>query len=237
MADRFPLIVDPTTNRIKEIPDGDNLNLSGNDIVNAENITATTFFGDGSNLTGINAETLDGIDSSKFLRTDSAGQKTSGTLTFNDSVILSFGTSDDAELFCNGSHLYLDLNSGIGNFYIRDGTTTRFTFDDNGDFTATGDINSSSDVKLKTNIKTLTNSLDKVVNLRGVEYDRIDMDNKHQIGVIAQEVEEILPELVGENNGVKTVSYGNITALLIEAIKEQQEQINYLKSKLEELEK
>lgn len=237
MADRFPLIVDPTTNRIKEIPDGDNLNLSGNDIVNAENITATTFFGDGSNLTGINAETLDGIDSSKFLKTDSAGQKTSGTLTFNDSVILSFGTSDDAELFCNGSHLYLDLNSGIGNFYIRDGTTTRFTFDDNGDFTATGDINSGSDVKLKTNIKTLTNSLDKVVNLRGVEYDRIDMDNKHQIGVIAQEVEEILPELVGENNGVKTVSYGNITALLIEAIKEQQEQINYLKSKLEELEK
>ena len=43
-------------------------------------------------------------------------------------------------MFCDGSHFYLDLNSGIGNFYIRDGTTTRFTFDDSGVFTATGDI-------------------------------------------------------------------------------------------------
>jgi len=47
------------------------------------------------------------------------------------------GSGDDAELFCNGSHLYLDLNGGIGNFYIRDGTTTRFTFNDNGTLTAT----------------------------------------------------------------------------------------------------
>ena len=61
-----------------------------------------------------------------------------GALDLADNDILRLGSSDDAELFCNGSHLYLDLNSGIGNFYIRDGTTTRFTFDDNGNFTATG---------------------------------------------------------------------------------------------------
>lgn len=279
MANRYPLIVDPTTNQIKEIENGDNLNLSGNDIINAENITANYFFGDGSNLTGINvggsndggtftqdingninididgtitansftgngsaltnvnAATLDSIDSSKFLRTNSANQKTNGTLTFNDNVILSFGTSNDVELFCNASDFYIDLNTDVGNLYIRDTTTTKFTFNKGGNFTAIGNINYGSDVKLKTNIKTLTNSLDKVINLRGVEYDRIDMNNKHEIGVIAQEVESIVPELVGENNGLKTVSYGNITALLIEAIKEQQHQINYLKLKLEKLEK
>ena len=61
--------------------------------------------------------------------------------------------------------------------------------------------------------------------------------NPHQIGVIAQEVEEIVPELVSESDGIKNVSYGNITALLIEAIKEQQEQINNLKQEIQNLKK
>ena len=59
-----------------------------------------------------------------------------GALDLADNDVLRLGSGDDAELFTNGSHLYLDLNSGIGNFYIRDGTTTRFTFDDNGTLTA-----------------------------------------------------------------------------------------------------
>ena len=73
----------------------------------------------------------------------------SGDISLADNERLYLGTGNDAELFNNGSHLYLDLNSGIGNFYIRDGSTTRFTFNDNGDFTATGTINgdlTSSDV-------------------------------------------------------------------------------------------
>jgi hypothetical protein len=68
-----------------------------------------------------------------------------------------------------------------------------------------------------------------------VEFDRIDIEGKHQIGVIAQEIEEIVPELVTENNGIKSVSYGNITALLIEAIKEQQKQINNLEQQIIDL--
>jgi hypothetical protein len=73
--------------------------------------------------------------------------------------------------------------------------------------------------------------------MRGVEYDRIDMNGKHQIGVIAQEVEEIVPELVSDNDGTKTVSYGNITALLIEAVKEQNKEINILRNEIEILKK
>jgi len=108
------------------------------------------------------ADTVDGLQAEQFLRSD-ANDSASGDITFNgkvnirgeaidltDDVILRFGTGDDAEMFTNGSHLYLDLNSGIGNFYIRDGSTTRFTFNDNGDFTATGSINgtlSNSDVR------------------------------------------------------------------------------------------
>lgn len=102
--------------------------------------------------------------------------------------------------------------------------------------TVNGDVNSTSDIKLKTNIKTLTSSLEKILQMRGVEYDRIDLEGKHQIGVIAQEVEEIVPELVGRSSdGTKNVSYGNITALLIEAVKEQQKQIDVLTKKIEHL--
>lgn len=62
---------------------------------------------------------------------------------------------------------------------------------------------------------------------RGVEFDRID-SGEHQIGVIAQEVEKIVPEVV-YGNETKSVAYGNIVGLLIEAIKEQQKEINELK--------
>jgi len=103
-----------------------------------------------------------------------------------------------------------------------------------GDLTASGFVDSSSDIKLKTNIKTIDNALDKVLQLRGAEYDRIDRDNQHEIGVIAQEVEEVIPELV-HGDETKTVSYGNMVAVLIEAIKEQNEVINKMKKEIEDL--
>ena len=104
----------------------------------------------------------------------------------------------------------------------------------NGDITATGSIDSTSDIKLKTNIKTIDNALDKVLQLRGAEYDRIDRDNQHEIGVIAQEVEKIIPEVV-HGDETKTVSYGNTVAVLIEAIKEQNEVISEMKKEIDEL--
>ena len=107
-------------------------------------------------------------------------------------------------------------------------------FKGNGDYVASGAIDSTSDIKLKTNIKTIDNALDKVLQLRGAEYDRIDKDNQHEIGVIAQEVEEVIPELV-HGDETKTVSYGNMTAVLIEAIKEQNEVINKMKKEIEDL--
>ena len=143
-----------------------------------------------------------------------------------------FGNSDDARFFHNNSHFYLDIHKG--NWYVRDGTTTRFTFDDAGHFAATGNINSASDARIKENVETLEGSLDKVKQLRGVEYDRIDSEEKyHQFGVIAQEVEKIYPDMVSEGeDGMKTMSYTQLIPVLIEAIKEQQQQIDDLKKLL-----
>ena len=115
-----------------------------------------------------------------------------------------------------------------------------FRIEEGGNVIAAGSVDSASDIKLKTNVKTIDNALDKVLKLRGTEYDRIDKDNKHEIGVIAQEVEKIIPELVNtsedpDGGETKTVSYGNMVAVLIEAIKEQNEVINKMKKEIEDL--
>jgi hypothetical protein len=93
-------------------------------------------------------------------------------------------------------------------------------------------FNSLSDQNLKKNVITLDNAIGKVNKLRGVSFDWKET-NIHSIGVIAQEVEQVLPEVVSTNkDGEKSVNYGNIVGLLIEAIKEQQVQIDELKSKV-----
>jgi len=94
-----------------------------------------------------------------------------------------------------------------------------------GTITAGGDITAFSDERLKTDIETIDNALDKVMNMRGVSYTK---QAEKGIGVIAQEVEKVLPEVVTDGE-YKSVAYGNIVGVLIEAIKEQQKQINELK--------
>jgi hypothetical protein len=104
-----------------------------------------------------------------------------------------------------------------------------------GTFTASGDVVAYSDIRIKENIKPLENALNKTLLLSGVSYNRTDLEDKsRKIGFIAQDVMKILPEAVTYNNEQDryAVSYGNITALLVEAIKEQQKQIDELKTKL-----
>ena len=109
------------------------------------------------------------------------------------------------------------------------------TLTHDGNLTATGNVTAFSDVTLKENIETIPNALNKVLNLRGVEFDRVDKpENPHEIGVIAQEVEEIIPEVVHTNTeGIKSVAYGNLVGLLIESIKELKAEVNDLKAQLE----
>jgi hypothetical protein len=109
-----------------------------------------------------------------------------------------------------------------------------------GDIGATGDIVAyvSSDERLKNNVEVISNPIEKVQSLRGVtwEWNELASDAAKQspnVGVIAQEVEKVLPQLVHDReNGFKGVDYAKLTGLLIEAIKEQQKQIDELKSRL-----
>ena len=100
----------------------------------------------------------------------------------------------------------------------------------------------TSDERLKTNIYNLETVSDRVMRLRGVQFNWKDSDrNKKdgpQIGLIAQELENEFPELVMEDNeGIKYVRYDNFTAVLLEAIKEQQSQIEALQGEIEEIKK
>jgi hypothetical protein len=99
----------------------------------------------------------------------------------------------------------------------------------NANIIASGTVAANSDEKLKKNIKTIDDALSKVKKLRGVEFDRKDMD-EHQVGLIAQEVEKVIPEVV-YGDQIKSIAYGNLIGVLIEAIKEQQKQIDELKKK------
>jgi hypothetical protein len=93
----------------------------------------------------------------------------------------------------------------------------------------------SSDERLKDNVSNIPNALDKVESLRGVEFDWNDKQEVyegHDIGVIAQDVEKVLPEIVeNRDNGYKAVKYEKLTAVLIEAVKELSARVKELENK------
>ena len=92
-----------------------------------------------------------------------------------------------------------------------------------------GNVVSTSDERLKTDIYTIENALEKTLLLRGVNFTYIQ-EQKKSMGLISQEVELIIPEVVHEYDGIKSIAYSNIIGLLVEAIKEQQKQINELRN-------
>jgi hypothetical protein len=150
-------------------------------------------------------------------------------------------------------------STNYGIYGSASGGTTNYAAYFAGNVTVTGTFSNPSDINLKKNINPLAGSLKKILNLQGVTYEwksenelanfkkksdsnRKDEDNSFnfpkgtQIGVIAQDVEKVLPELVQTNSeGIKSVDYIKIIPVLIEAIKDQQKQIEALTQEVEAL--
>ena len=154
------------------------------------------------------------------------------------------------------------LGSGDDGFFHSSGIAvqvndvTEFLLGDGGTFHADDDIIAysgtvASDKRLKTNIQNISSSLDKVKKLRPVEFDWLVDRDRHEYGLISQEVEKVVPEIVTEHDAIgdtkeflkkldgtetfKTVDYAKLTVLLVDAMKEQQEQINELKLQIKEI--
>ena len=113
----------------------------------------------------------------------------------------------------------VDSNKDISGFRNIANTGTITT---GGAITASGDITAFSDERLKSDIETIDNALDKVMNMRGVSFTK---QAERKIGVIAQEGEKVLPEVVSDGE-YKSVAYGNMVGVLIEAIKELKSQLD-----------
>jgi hypothetical protein len=138
----------------------------------------------------------------------------------NNEIFAQFRNNSSVDLYYNGSKKFETTGYGV---------TITGGINVSGVATAT-DFNSASDENLKTNIRTIEDPLAKVVQIRGVNFDWKETQ-RPALGVIAQEIEKVLPELVTDN-GTKTVNYNGLIGLLIEAVKAQQEEIDILKSKI-----
>lgn len=146
------------------------------------------------------------------------------TLSSNATTYVLGGGSTVTNTFTVGTTLYSVANGNIGLGVA----TPTVKLDVSGAINATGDITSSSDLRLKSAIEKIENALDKVTKLNGVTFNKDGMHNR-STGVIAQEVQAVLPEAVYENDNYLTVAYGNMVGLLIEAIKELKLEIDALK--------
>jgi len=112
--------------------------------------------------------------------------------------------------------------------------TNLFQMDTAGNLTMNGNVTAYSDARLKKDVKTITGALDTVGKMRGVTYTRIDTD-KAGVGVIAQEMLEVMPQVVHQGVGdddTLSVAYGNLVGVLIEAIKELRNEVITLKTTL-----
>lgn len=186
------------------------------------------------------------------------GTITSGIINASGLINANAGLSQDGHVIFNGSDTWMRTSGATGwynttyggGISMEDATWVRIygskafyvlsTANDSirtsGGIYASGNITAYSDVRIKDNIEVIDSALDKVCQVRGVTYTRTDLDdkNKKYTGVIAQELQKVLPEAVYENtvdvdddletfkDGKRlSVAYGNVVGLLIEAIKEE----------------
>lgn len=228
--------------------------------ISAGNVVATTFYGDGTNLTGVILDseligrTAANVSGSGYLvyagNVRTSGQLYGGntnptsstrlnydghfyaTKLYGDGAGLtgiSFGTTYSDDVATNAT-FYPSFTDGVGTTGNASISTTKLTFNPSTGTLGATIFNSLSDEKLKTDVQIIQNAVGIVNQLQGVEFNWVD-NNKKSAGVIAQQIETILPHLVDQANGNKNVNYLGIIAYLIEAIKELNARISDIENR------
>jgi hypothetical protein len=208
-------------------PIGNTVTIGGNTAIHAGNYSSYALPLSGGTVTGITYfQTNNGAKSGA---TDSA--KLQAYSTGNNSAFMSFHKSG---VFAVNFGLDDDNVMRLGGWSA---SANRMQLDMSGNVTFAGNVTGYSDARIKTDIQTIENALEKVKQLRGVTFKRTDSDDRStNMGVIAQEVLAVVPEVVSQDaSGMYNVAYGNMAGLLIEAIKDQQELIQQQQKQIDEL--
>jgi len=197
---------------------------------------------------GIYSSTTNSAHFSPNTATTYATWQSSGSKGGYDGIL--FDSGGDVAIMYDGSGnggLYREADSRwhiyhhVANNCLAVGhSTTSSTYElyVHGDIYATGNITAYSDARIKENVVTIDSALEKVESMRGVYYNKIDdPDKTKEVGFIAQEVNEVIPEAVtyAEDTDQYGVKYANITALLVESVKELSQQVKDLQAEVKEL--
>lgn len=175
-----------------------------------------------------------------YAKFQSGGVVTTGGGSLNKLLEGMYQLSSGGEWFRTGVGVINDATV-IYKYGVSTGSLRLWYFNSDGSIVASGNMTAFSDKKLKKDFKVIPNALDKIQAINGYTYTRKD-SGERQAGVVAQEIQKVLPEVVLSNKDEKgeetlSVAYGNIVALLIEGIKEQQKKIDSLEERLSDLEK
>ena len=160
----------------------------------------------------------------------------SDSLTLDVSANIVLDAGGGSVVLKDDGTTYGQFQNTSGNLIIKSGTTTAATFSganvtfagtiNSGAITSTGDVTAFSAMRIKHDIETIEGALAKVSDMRGVYFKK--NNGEAGTGVIAQEIENILPEVVKDGE-YKSVAYGNMVGILIEAIKELKAEVEKLK--------
>ena len=195
--------------------------IDGNTIINAHSVTAIS--------ASFVLQTYESSSTIIHSGSNVFGDENTDTQQFTGSLLISgSGTGAGSSIITTGS---INISGSIGVGTEASGVV--------GAILATNDVVAfaSSDERLKENVELIGSAVEKVEAINGVTFDWIPMEgvhvhSGHDVGVIAQEVEKVLPELVTtRDNGYKAVKYEKLTAVLIQAVKELSERVKQLENK------
>jgi len=170
---------------------------------------------------GVVATTYGGLTSIPVITVSSRGKITSASNVTTGTTI-----TDDTSTNSTYYVPFISATSGVVN--TANISSSKLFFNPSTGLLTSTDYNSSSDLSLKDNIQTINNALDTIKQLSGKSFHWKNNGIK-SFGLIAQEVEQVIPEIVHENDGIKGINYINIIAFLIEAVKDLSNQVDQLK--------
>ena len=188
-------------------------------------LTATSFSGNGASLTSLNASNISSGTISAS-RVPTLNQDTTGTAT----NATNFNVAADNST--NSDHYIIFTGGATGN--QRPNSDTALKYNPSSNTLTAGNFNSTSDIALKDNVNIIDNAADMIKNLQGIRWNW-KQNGAASLGVSAQNVETVAPELVTNGDDYKSVNYNGLIGILIEAVKEQGNQINDLKQVITEL--